>query len=419
MSVGFKNSWPLFLGMLMLMIGNGLQGTLLGVRGGIEGFSPYMMSFVMAGFYIGILGGSKLAPLMINRVGHVRVFAALASLISACFILFPVFPSEYVWFVLRVVVGFCFSGVYVVSESWLNDVSTNENRGKILSFYLVIQTLGLVLAQILLNFADPSGYSLFIIASVVLSLSFTPILLSVAPAPPFETTKPMGLIDLYNTSPLGVVGLLLLGGVFGAIFGMTAIFGTESGMTVSQISIFVAVIYFGGMLFQMPIGWFSDRMDRRYLIIILSSIAAFFSIIIFIINYNFFIYLMFSFIIGGVANPLYSLFIAYTNDFLEHEDMAAAAGGLVFINGLGAIIGPIIVGILMSKFGPDSFFAYLGVMLFLTSLYALYRTTQRDAPSVEETSSYTPITSSSSPVAVEVAQEIAIEVALGDLDKEI
>ena len=418
MSVGFKNSWPLFLGMLMLMIGNGLQGTLLGVRGGIEGFSPYMMSFVMAGFYIGILGGSKLAPLMINRVGHVRVFAALASLISACFILFPVFPSEYVWFVLRVVVGFCFSGVYVVSESWLNDVSTNENRGKILSFYLVIQTLGLVLAQILLNFADPSGYSLFIIASVVLSLSFTPILLSVAPAPPFETTKPMGLIDLYNTSPLGVVGLLLLGGVFGAIFGMTAIFGTESGMTVSQISIFVAVIYFGGMLFQMPIGWFSDRMDRRYLIIILSSIAAFFSIIIFIINYNFFIYLMFSFIIGGVANPLYSLFIAYTNDFLEHEDMAAAAGGLVFINGLGAIIGPIIVGILMSKFGPDSFFAYLGVMLFLTSLYALYRTTQRDAPSVEETSSYTPITSSSSPVAVEVAQEIAIEVALGDLDKE-
>ena len=419
MSVGFKNSWPLFLGMLMLMIGNGLQGTLLGVRGGIEGFSPYMMSFVMAGFYIGILGGSKLAPLMINRVGHVRVFAALASLISACFILFPVFPSEYVWFVLRVVVGFCFSGVYVVSESWLNDVSTNENRGKILSFYLVIQTLGLVLAQILLNFADPSGYSLFIIASVVLSLSFTPILLSVAPAPPFETTKPMGLIDLYNTSPLGVVGLLLLGGVFGAIFGMTAIFGTESGMTVSQISIFVAVIYFGGMLFQMPIGWFSDRMDRRYLIIILSSIAAFFSIIIFIINYNFLIYLMFSFIIGGVSNPLYSLFIAYTNDFLEHEDMAAAAGGLVFINGLGAIIGPIIVGILMSKFGPDSFFAYLGVMLFLTSLYALYRTTQRDAPSVEETSSYTPITSSSSPVAVEVAQEIAIEVALGDLDREI
>jgi MFS family permease len=419
MSVGLKNSWPLFLGMLMLMIGNGLQGTLLGVRGGIEGFSPGVMSLVMSGYYIGILGGSKLAPLMINRVGHVRVFAALASLISACFILFPAFPSEFVWFILRVIVGFCFSGVYVVSESWLNDISTNTNRGKILSFYLIIQTLGIVLAQLLLNFADPNGYSLFIIASVVLSLSFTPILLSVTPAPPFDTTKPMGLKRLYKTSPLGVVGLFLLGAIFGALFGMTAIFGTESGMSLSQISIFVAIIYLGGMLFQMPIGWLSDRMDRRYLIIILSFIGAFFSLIIFIISYNFFIYLIFAFIIGGMSNPLYSLFIAYTNDFLDHDDMAAAAGGLVFINGLGAIIGPVIVGLLMSNFGPDSFFAYLGVILVLTAAYALYRTTQRDSPSIEETSSYTPITPSSSPVAVEVAQEIAIEAALGDLDKEI
>ena len=400
MSVGLKNSWPLFLGMLMLMIGNGLQGTLLGVRGGIEGFSPGVMSLVMSGYYIGILGGSKLAPLMINRVGHVRVFAALASLISACFILFPAFPSEFVWFILRVIVGFCFSGVYVVSESWLNDISTNTNRGKILSFYLIIQTLGIVLAQLLLNFADPNGYSLFIIASVVLSLSFTPILLSVTPAPPFDTTKPMGLKRLYKTSPLGVVGLFLLGAIFGALFGMTAIFGTESGMSLSQISIFVAIIYLGGMLFQMPIGWLSDRMDRRYLIIILSFIGAFFSLIIFIISYNFFIYLIFAFIIGGMSNPLYSLFIAYTN-------------------GLGAIIGPVIVGLLMSNFGPDSFFAYVGVILVLTTAYALYRNTQRDSPSVEETSSYTPITSSSSPVAVEVAQEIAIEAALGDLDKEI
>ena len=272
MSVGLKNSWPLFLGMLMLMIGNGLQGTLLGVRGGSEGFSPGVMSLVMSGYYIGILGGAKLAPLMINRVGHVRVFAALASLISACFILFPAFPSEFVWFILRVIVGFCFSGVYVVSESWLNDISTNTNRGKILSFYLIIQTLGIVLAQLLLNFADPNGYSLFIIASVVLSLSFTPILLSVTPAPPFDTTKPMGLKGLYKTSPLGVVGLFLLGAIFGALFGMTAIFGTESGMSLSQISIFVAIIYLGGMLFQMPIGWLSDRMDRRYLIIMLSLI---------------------------------------------------------------------------------------------------------------------------------------------------
>ena len=396
----------------MLMMGNGLQGTLLGVRGGLEGFNPNTMSWVMSGYFIGFLGGSRLAPHLIKRVGHVRVFAAFASLISACFILFPVFAFEFVWFLLRIVIGFCFSGVYVVSESWLNDFSDNKNRGKILSIYLVIQTLGLVLAQFVLNFADVSGYTLFIIASVILSLSFAPILLTVTPVPPFETTKPMGLGDLYKTSPLGVVGLFILGAIFGAIFGMTAIFGSEIGMTVIEISIFVATIYFGGLLFQIPIGWLSDRIDRRFLIILLSSIGGFCSILLFIIHYNYLVYLVFIFFIGGMVNPLYSLFIAYTNDFLEHDDMAAAAGGLIFINGLGAIIGPLAVGLLMSHFGPDIFFAYLGTILILISIYALYRTTQREDPTVSETSSYTTITPSLTPVAVEVAQEIAIEAAL-------
>ncbi len=412
MNIGLKNSWPLFLGMLMLMMGNGMQGTLLGVRGGIEGFSPNTMSWIMTGYFIGFLGGSRLTPLMIKRVGHVRVFAALASLISACFILFPVFSIEIVWFLLRIIIGFCFSGVYVVSESWLNDFSDNKNRGKILSIYLIIQTLGLVLAQFVLNFADVSGYTLFIIASVILSLSFAPILLTVTPAPPFETTKPMGLRNLYKVSPLGVVGLFILGAIFGAIFGMTAIFGSEIGMTIAEISIFVATIYFGGLLFQMPIGWLSDRIDRRFLIISVSSIGGFFSILLFVISYNYMVYLVFVFFIGGMVNPLYSLFIAYTNDFLEHDDMAAAAGGLIFINGLGAIIGPLAVGFLMSRFGPDMFFAYLGCILIIISVYALYRRTQREAPRVSETSSYTTITPSLTPVAVEVAQEIAIEAAL-------
>ncbi len=414
MSVGLTNSWPLFLGMLMLMIGNGLQGTLLGVRGSIEGFDPTTMSWVMAGYYIGFLGGSRLAPLLIRRVGHVRVFAALASLISACLLLFPVFTIDFVWFFLRVVIGFCFSGVYVVSESWLNDFSDNRNRGKILSLYLIIQTLGLVLAQFVLNIADVSGYILFILASVILSLSFAPILLTVTPAPPFETTKPMGLKKLYQTSPLGVVGLFILGAIFGAIFGMTAIFGSEIGMSVTEISIFVATTYFGGLLFQMPIGWLSDRVDRRFLIIIVSATGGIFSLILFVMSYNFLIYLVVIFFIGGMINPLYSLFIAYTNDFLEHDDMAAAAGGLIFINGLGAIIGPLAVGFLMSNLGPDVFFAYLGLTSCLISAYALYRRTQREAPLVSETSSYTTITPSLSPVAVEVAQEIAIEAALED-----
>ncbi|PIB24787.1 MFS transporter [Amylibacter kogurei] len=407
-----KNSWALLVGMLLLMLGNGLQGTLLGIRGAIEGFSPVTMSWVMAGYFLGFLGGSRLAPEMIRRVGHVRVFAALASLISACLILYAAWPNQYFWFFLRVVLGFSFSGVYVVAESWLNDSATNETRGQTLSMYLIVQMIGIVLAQWVMNFADPGGYTLFVIVSVAVSLSFAPILLSVSPAPQFQTTKPMRLYDLMVASPLGAVGNFLLGGVFSALFGMAAIFGTEKGMDVSDITWFVASIYTGGMLCQFPIGWLSDRMDRRILIVAITAIGFVASLFATFVDGTFVMYLVVGFIIGGVSNPLYSLYIAYTNDFLEHEDMAAASGGLIFINGLGAIVGPMIVGWAMTQFGPNSFFAYIGVLMAMMSLYAMYRMTQRAAPSVEDTSVYTPISPSGSPVAVELAQEYAIEMAL-------
>ena len=193
MTIVIKNSWALLLGMFLLMLGNGVQGTLLGIRGALEGFTPGAMSLIMSGYFVGFLGGSQMAPYMIRRVGHVRVFAALASMISAALILYAALPNEYAWFALRVIVGFCFSGVYVVAESWLNDAATNETRGQALSAYLIVQMMGIVAAQWLLNFADVGGFILFIIISVAVSVSFAPILLSVSPAPVFQTTKPMSL----------------------------------------------------------------------------------------------------------------------------------------------------------------------------------------------------------------------------------
>jgi len=331
-----KNSWALLFGMFLLMLGNGLQGTLLGVRGSIEGMSPQTMSWVMTGYFVGFLFGSQLTPNMIRRVGHVRVFAALGSLVSACLILYAAWTNPYFWFLLRIIVGFCFSGIYVVAESWLNDSSSNETRGQTLSAYLIVQMMGIVLAQAVLNFADPSGYMLFIIISVVVSLSFAPILLSVSPAPQFQTSKRMTLSQLWSISPLGVVGQFFLGAIFAALFGMASVYGTERGLTVKDISLFVAAIYFGGMILQYPIGWVSDRMDRRVLIFIVCSIGTFFS---FAANLSdsFIWLLIVAFIIGGVSNPLYSLYIAYTNDYLEHDDMASASGGLIFLTGIGAI----------------------------------------------------------------------------------
>ena len=412
MNYVLRNSWALLFGMFLLMLGNGVQGTLLGIRGSLEGFSAGSMSLIMSGYFVGFLFGSRLAPHLIRNVGHVRVFAALASLVSAALILFAALPNEYVWFFLRIIVGFCFSGIYVVAESWLNDSSTNETRGQTLSAYLIVQMMGIVVAQWLLNFADVAGFILFIIISVAVSLSFAPILLSVSPAPMFQTTKPMSLRQLYVASPLGIVGIFLLGGIFAALFGMTSVYGTEKNMSVGEISIFVGIIYIGGMLLQFPIGWISDRMDRRLLIIGITIAGGLACLMAFNAASNLTVILICSFIIGGVANPLYSLLLAYTNDFLDHDDMAAASGGLIFVNGVGAIAGPLVVGWMMGRYGPDSFFLYIGILLFLMAVYAIYRIFQRQAPSVDDTASYQPVFATASPVAVEVAQEWSIEAEL-------
>lgn len=407
-----RNSWALLLGMLLLMLGNGMQGTLLGVRGAAEGFSTTAMSIVMSAYFVGFLGGSRFAPEMIRRVGHVRVFAALGSFISAVLILYAAAPNPVAWTLMRVVIGFCFSGVYVVAESWLNDTATNETRGQTLSLYLIVQMIGIVAAQGLLNVANPDGYNLFIISSVLVSVSFAPILLSVSPAPAFHTTKPMTLKQLFNVSPLGFVGTFLLGAVFAATFGMSSVFAAQIGLSVKEISMFIASIYVGGMLFQYPIGWFSDRMDRRILITGLNLVGAVMALAGVLVSGNFVWLLVLAFILGGISNPLYSLYIAYTNDFLDIEDMAAASGGLIFVNGIGAIAGPLILGWMMDRWGSYSYFGYLAGVLTLMTAYAVYRMTQRAAVPVDDTSSYTPVAPTSTPVAVEVAQEIAIEMAL-------
>jgi MFS family permease len=406
------NSWALLAGILLLLIGNGLQGTLLGIRGAIEGFDAATMSVVMSAYYLGFLAGSRSATALIQRVGHVRVFAALASLISAAFILYVAAPYPVVWVLMRLLVGFCFAGVYVVAESWLNDASTNETRGQALSLYMITQSVGIISAQGFVNIADPSGIQLFVLMSVLVSVSFAPILLSVSAAPAFQTTRPMTLVQLYRISPLGCVGTVLLGGVFSGTFGMAAVFGTERGLTVPEISLFVASIYVGALVLQYPIGSLSDRMDRRRLIIALTAFGALITFAGVATEGNLPLLLAVGFGIGGVSNPLYSLLIAYTNDFLDHADMAAASGGLLFLHGLGAITGPLALGYLMSAYGANAFFVFIAVLFGLVTLYGTWRSTQRAAPAVEDTAPYAPVLPTASPVALEVAQEVAIERAV-------
>ncbi len=406
------------LGMLLLMLGNGLQGTLLGVRGALENIDSATMGYVMSAYFIGFLGGSKAAPWLLRRVGHIRVFAALGSLVSAAFILYAAVVHPLAWLFLRLVVGFCFSGIYVVAESWLNNASSNESRGQSLSLYLIVQMLGIVLGQLLLNLADPGGYDLFVLITVLVSVSFAPILLSVSPAPVFETTSALSIKDLIDASPLACFGTLLLGGVFATLFGMAPIYATQSGFSIAQVSYFISAIYLGGMLLQYPIGWLSDRYDRRILIIGVTAICAIVSVAGLFFSNNFPVLVLIAFVIGGTSNPLYSLLLAYANDYMEADQMAATSGGLLFINGLGAMTGPILVGYAMTEFGNHWFFITISALMAIICVYGIYRMTQRSydiAP--EDAAPHVVLTSRTTAVGQELAIEAADEAQLDLLEE--
>ena len=392
-------SWPLLMGVMLLMVGNGIQGTLLGIRGNVEGFSTYQLSYVMSAYFVGFLFGSWAAPKMIRRVGHVRVFAALGSFISAILVIYPVYPDWMVWTGLRVLAGFCFSGIYITAESWINNTATNETRGQALSAYMIVQMLGIIASQVLINVPDPSGFALFIIPSVLVSLAFMPILLAPTPAPAFDSTRRLSFRALFHTSPLGCAGMLLTGGVFSAMFGMASVWGAQEGLSVRQISIFVGALYVGGLVLQYPIGWLSDRMDRRMVIMGLSAVASVGMLVAAFAPLPFGALIVVALLLGGITNPVYALLIAYTNDFLSREDMAGASAGLIFLNGFGAIFGPLITGWMMEQIGPSGFFLFIAILYVVLTGYALWRMSRRAAPSVSGT--FRSVTQGASPLAVD------------------
>ncbi len=403
--------WALLLGIVLIMLGNGMHFTLIGLRGGIEGFSASELAIVTSGYFIGFLSGARLTPLMIRRVGHVRVFAALGSFMSAGLIAFPLLTDPWAWTVLRLIIGFCMSGIYVAAESWLNHAATNETRGKVLSAYMIAQTLGIIGAQGLLTLGDAGTSVLFIGASILVSISFAPILLSATPVPAVAVARPMPLRDLFVGSPLGTVGIFLLGSVYATQSGMGAVFGTQIGMTAAQIALFVAMLFAGALVLQYPVGWLSDRMDRRKLIFGAAFLGATSCVMGWIAGGGLWPLMAAAFFAGGVTTPLYALFLAYTNDSLTAEDMPAASGGLVFTFGLGAIVGPLVTGWAMQGLGPFAFWLVLGTTFGAIGGYALYRMTQRAIIPVGETESYLGVLPTASPVAVEAAGVWAAEQA--------
>jgi MFS family permease len=364
------------LGFGILMLGDGLQGTLLAIRADLEGFSTTVTGLIMSTFYIGFLLGSILTPKLTQQVGHIRVFAALSALASAAILVHALFVEVPVWIALRLLSGFCFAGLYIVAESWLNDRATNETRGKLLSLYMIVTYAGVGGGQLLLNLASPSEFPLFILTSVLISVAVVPLLLSAGSPPKHQESINISLLAVYRLSPLGIVGMFSVGLVTAAFFALGPVYGQRIGLDVEYISYFMTAAVVGTVILQAPIGVLSDRFDRRIILTIttlLTSLAAVLCVFASQVSTN--LLLLAVALFGGLALPLYSVCVAYTNDHLKPNQMIAASGALVLTSGLGAVAGPILIASIMDYFGEQAMFWAIAVVHAFTGLFALYRMT--------------------------------------------
>ena len=397
-----RGTWALFFGVGMIMLANGLQGSLIGVRASLEGYTAFAAGFIMTGYYAGFLSGALIIPQRIKNVGHVRTFAALASIASISILLHSLHVSFFGWFLMRFITGMCFVGMYTVAESWINDLSENNNRGQALSVYMMVSMAGSAFGQLFLNVASPETATLFMIVSILISVSLVPILVVVSKQPDFSITEFLTIKELYNTSPLGVTAILLTGLAHGTLWGIGSIYALKNGLTIEQVSIFMFTFIIGGALNQYLIGYLSDRYDRRTVLVTVAFLASFFCVLAVIFGTSFLSLLIITFIFGGLTVPLYALAIAHTNDFLSKKEMVAASAGLQLAGGAGLTVGPLLGGLSIDLIGAAGFWIYLFVIHGSLGIFGLYRMSIRDAVPLEDQGSTVLLNSRSAIVSMEL-----------------
>ncbi len=393
-------SWALFTGVAFLMLGNGLQGTVLGIRSELEGFTTSVSGAIMASYFVGFLAGSRSVTRALQVVGHIRVFAALASMASAATLVHALAVHPVSWGLMRFTTGLCMAGLYVVAESWINDLATNATRGRLLAVYMVVAMGGLAGGQFLVNLADPGGTELFIIASVLVSLSLVPVVMSGRGAPPAVFAEPMSIAELIRTAPTGPTVATLIGVAHGALIGMGAFYATRAGLSVGRVAVFMGAPMVGGMLLQLPIGSLSDRVPRRGVMVAVALTATATSIGLLLVPAGSLASIGLMFLLGGCSFPLYSLGIAFTNDWLRTEQFTGAAASLVTMNGIGAILGPVVAAGLMVALGNQMFFVALIASHGLIAGYLIFRVIVRDGLPLSRQRRFIPLPARASATAV-------------------
>ncbi|MCP5425013.1 MAG: MFS transporter [Gammaproteobacteria bacterium] len=392
------SSFPFFsllLGAAILFTGNGLQGVLIPVRASLENFSTGIIGLIATAYSVGFVISCYWAPHIVKRVGHIRTFAVLAAIAASTVLLLVLLPNPFLWIALRVVNGFCLAGLFMVIESWLNEKSTNINRGRVFSVYMVVNLGTVTAGQLLLPTADPGGFTLFAVTCIAITLALVPVGLtkSATPAPLEQVRLRVGY--LYGVSPVGVMGSFFVGAANGAYLGLGPLYAQAAGLSLSGIALFMSATMLGGAVAQFPLGKLSDRVDRRWVITGLCFAASTAGAALALA--------------GGLIGPwptgawafaptsliglagifgcftftLYSLCVAHVNDHVASEEFVEASGGLLLTYGIGASIGPLVAAWAMQTFNSGGLFAFTAGVHLAFCLFTLYRITQR-APATEE-----------------------------------
>ena len=410
-----KKSWALFLGIGTMMIAHGLQMQIMGIRSVLEQFSIFTTGIFMSGYYVGYFIGSKTTPNLVQKVGHIRVFAAFASLASLSALVAVAYVNPLMWTISRFITGISLVSCYVVAESWLNDRATNKNRGQLLSAYMMVIYFGLAVGMLLLNLSEPRAYEPFILVSVLLSLALVPILLIKRPAPKFKKIGTISIKELFNISPLGSVSSFFTGVIHAAFFSLISVYATAANFKLFETSILLFVATIAGVLFQGPIGFFSDTYDRRRVIVITTFLSALFAFLAIIFGGNAienmylsiqisFSKIFFFIVVGlyaGLCLPLFSLNLAHTNDFVPKEKFVAAGGGLQLVFGIGAISGPIICSLFMEWFDLKGLFIFLVISHLIIGFFGMHRMRVRDVMENPD-STFTPVPATITPAGLEL-----------------
>lgn len=363
MRVALRAVWAVILTGGLVQLGNGLQTDLLGVRAGIEKFSPLAIGLIMAGYYVGYSAGPLVSPFVIRRLGHVRTIWTAMIVAASSIVVHGILVSPLAWTLLRVISGLALSVNFVAVESWINDRTENRVRGRVFSVYMVWQMAAMTIAQFLLTTGNPATMSLFLLSAGLFVVSSVPVLAlhrgGVIHAPP----EPFSLPSLFRMSPLAASVTMLAGVSWAIVFTFGPVYAQREGLTLSQIGFFMGVSMIAGAAVQFPLGWISDHIGRRLTIGLMAAggvLASLFGV--WAQTQGVAMLDVCSALIGALTFPLYAISVAHANDAVQPSQRVSAAAGLVLLFGLGSIAGPLLTGWTVGAFGSVAYFWMLAAV---------------------------------------------------------